>query len=641
MRETQLLKRFGRWDVVALLALAALLALYVNNLTGWMIFDDEGEYLYQVWRMTLGEVPYRDFLTPQLPAFLYTGLAVMSVAGKSLLAMRLATVAIAFATAIILYVAGRKHAGPLAGLISMVLYLLHPDVFRETRIWRNEPLFLLFVTAGLVVATWTPGKGRRRNVAIAGVLFGLATMAKLFGLLPAAGVSLWLFWEWWRRGRRPKELLLDALALAGPLFGTIGLFGLIFSSVSPEFLDLVLGHHLAQGSQLAFLEVLRAKAGLLWWYLGLYPVLLALAIASAWLGIRAGDARVRWAWQLVTVVAFAALSRELGQRHFMYLLPSFLLLAGWLLGAALHGSYRWPGRLVALAAIPLMVVPWMQINLDRAAWVDTDTARVLTIIEERTEPGSAILADDIGLAFYSDRPTTYSGAALSHGAVTSGQITGDLLMDEIVQDDVRMVIVDESLLTGNHMVFLRDYPRFHRFLEANFDRDGPVRRDYQELAIWTRQADQAWNVDDVLAIQYESGALFGETMVLGGYTLPETQVAPGDTLTLTLFWENEGPADNYWSVFVHLLSEDGQLIAQHDKVPYDGLYPPNQWWPGQVVDDDYALLIPPATSPGVYTLSIGMYDHLTGERLALRTPDGLPAPDNQITLPQPIRVVVE
>jgi hypothetical protein len=191
------------------------------------------------------------------------------------------------------------------------------------------------------------------------------------------------------------------------------------------------------------------------------------------------------------------------------------------------------------------------------------------------------------------------------------------------------------------MVFLRDYPRFHRFLEANFDYDGPVRRDYQELAIWTRKADQAWVLDDVLDIQYQSGALFGETMSLGGYTLPETQVAPGETLALTLFWENEGPADNYWSVFVHLVSGDGELIAQHDKVPYEGLYPPNQWWPGQVVDDDYQLLIPPATAPGTYRLTIGMYDHLTGQRLTLRTPDGQPAPDNQITLPQEIRVTAE
>ncbi len=641
MKDRQLFSRLRWWDLAAVLALAALLAIYVNNLTGWMIFDDEGEYLYQVWRMTLGEVPYRDFLTPQLPAFLYTGLAVMTAAGKSLLAMRLATVGMAFATAIILYIAGRKHAGPLAGLISMALYLLHPDVFRETRIFRNEPLFLLLVTAGLVVATWTPGKGRRRNVALAGLLFGLATMAKLFGLLPAAGVSLWLFWEWWRRGRRPKDLALDALALAGPLFGIIGLVGLIFSSVTPEFLDLVLGHHLAQGSQLSIWEVLGAKAGLLRWYVGLYPVLLALAIVSAILGIRLRDARIRWAWQLVTVLAFAALSRELGQRHFMYLLPSFLLLAGWLLSAALSGAYRWPGRVVALAAIPFMVVPWMQLNLDRANWVDTQTEQVVAIIEERSEPGATILADDIGLAFYSQRPTTYSGAALSHGAVTSGQITGDRLIGEIVADEVRMVIVDESLLTGNHMVFLRDYPRFHRFLEANFNYEGPVRRDFQELAIWTHKAGQEWQLEDVLDIQYESGALFGDTMSLAGYSLSNAELAPGERLDLTLFWENEGPADNYWSVFVHLVSEDGTLIAQHDKVPYDGLYPPNQWWPGQVVDDDYQLDVPPSTPPGTYTLVIGMYDHLTGDRLALRTPTGQPVADDQISLPQEIRVAAE
>jgi hypothetical protein len=64
-----------------------------------------------------------------------------------------------------------------------------------------------------------------------------------------------------------------------------------------------------------------------------------------------------------------------------------------------------------------------------------------------------------------------------------------VLIEEIVVDDVALVIVDESLLTGNHLVFLRDYPRFRRFLERNFDYEGPIRRDYQELAIWTRKPD--------------------------------------------------------------------------------------------------------------------------------------------------------
>ena len=70
------ISRFVRSVDGLALALALLLLMgYLFNLTGWRIHDDEGEYLYQLWRMTLGESPYRDFLTPQLPVFLYAGSA--------------------------------------------------------------------------------------------------------------------------------------------------------------------------------------------------------------------------------------------------------------------------------------------------------------------------------------------------------------------------------------------------------------------------------------------------------------------------------------------------------------------------------------------------------------------------------------
>jgi 4-amino-4-deoxy-L-arabinose transferase-like glycosyltransferase len=383
------------WDAAALATLVALLAFYIVNLTSWRIFDDEGEYLYQVWRMTLGEAPYRDFLTPQLPAFLYSGFAVMSLAGPSLMAMRLFSIGLAFASAALLYIAGRKHNGPTTGLIAMVLFLLHADVFRETRVFRNEPLFVFLITAGLVVATWTAGEKKRRNVAISGVFFGLATMTKLFGLLPAAGISLWLLFEWWLARKQLKELILDALALALPLFGTLALFFLVFSALTPEFADLVVGHHVAQGSQLPFLEVIADKLDLFWRYFSLYAVLLSAAVASAVLGFANRDSRRRWAWQLVTVLAFVFLSRQFGQGHFMYLLPSVVLLAGWLLATALSGSYRWWGRVAGAAALVIIVFPWMQLNIDRASWVDTETEAILAKIAEGSEQGSAILADDI------------------------------------------------------------------------------------------------------------------------------------------------------------------------------------------------------------------------------------------------------
>lgn len=637
--------RFTRTDGIAFLLLVLFFIAYVYNLDGWQIYDDEGEYLYQVWRMvTAGEVPYRDFLTPQLPVFLYAGAGVMSVAGVSLTAMRLYSVLLAFASATILYLAGRRHRGPLVGFLAAALLLMHPDVFRETRIFRNEPLLLLFVSAGLVISTW-PREGPKRSYLVAaGFCFALATLSKLFGILPAAGIGLWLLWDW-NQNRRPlREAAANIAALVLPMALVGGVTVLAFLFVTPEFLDLVLGHHLVQGGQLSLLEVLFDKLRLYAIYVGFYPALIAVSLVSAVLGFRQGDTRRRWLWQIPTVAAFLVISRQFGQRHFMYLLPALCLLAAWLLvdllqaTAGRHRRLVVVRRLVAGLLLALFVIPAVRANAYRASWIDTQTAGLVALIQERTAPGDVILADDIGLAFYARRPTTYSGAALSHGAVTSGQITGEILIEEILAGNVRMVLVDVSLLTGNHMVFLHDYPRFHRFLEANFQHMGRFNRDYQEIDVWWRETGTAFHRGDKVEIAHEDGTRFGQHMRLLGYGYEAQTLEPGEVLHFTLYWTSQAPAENYWSVFAHLIGPHGDLVAQDDKVPYGGLYPPDRWWPGQIVDDDYAIEIPSDAPPGEYALQIGMYDWQTGERLSLFTEAGEPLPDNQLRLEIPIHI---
>ncbi len=613
---------------------------YLNNLTGWFVFDDEGEYLYQVWRMAVaGEMPYRDFLTPQLPVFLFPGMAVMKLGAGSLWLMRFYSVVLAFSSAIVMFFAARKHHGLLMGVLALVLFLVHADVFKEMRIFRNEPLFVLLVTLGLVLATWPKTGPKPRLLAMSGVAFGLAAMVKLFGLLPAGGVGMWLLWDAWSHKRPFSQLIRLVIAFVLPLALVLLIIAGGFAIWSPHFFDLVLGHHLAQGSDEAFLTVLFRQIGLLGDYFSFYPILVGLALLSGILGFVQKDVRVRWVWQLPTAFALLVLSREFGQRHFMYLLPAIILLSSWLLAELLNGRYQWWGRIIGVIAIIAIIIPFIQQNKYRASWVDTETEPIVTLIQENSGPQDYILADDIGLAYYAQRPTTYSGAALSHGAVTSGQITGEILIDEIMQTNTRLVALDTSLLTGNHLVFLRDYPRFHRFLENNFTYIGQFDRDYQTVELWVRESGQPFVDEDIYFIEHPDGTKFGESMELLGYTIDNAQLNPGDTLTFKLFWTSTAPANNYWSVFSHLVdAKTGEVVGQHDKVPYDGVYPPNRWWPAQIIDDQYEIHIPEEVSPGAYHINVGMYDWQNGNRLDLITSDNEQIPDNVLQLTVPITI---
>jgi len=122
-------------------------------------------------------------------------------------------------------------------------------------------------------------------------------------------------------------------------------------------------------------------------------------------------------------------------------------------------------------------------------------------------------------------------------------------------------------------------------------------------------------------------ARFGENIQLNGYALDDAGLSPGDILPVTLFWEAQAPVAERYKVTVQLLDGAGQLIAQVDTEPGDGLTPTTTWDPGQVLAGRYGVLLPSGLPPGRYTLVVGLYHITTGERLPVAL-DGEPVGDH-------------
>jgi methylthioxylose transferase len=108
-----------------------------------------------------------------------------------------------------------------------------------------------------------------------------------------------------------------------------------------------------------------------------------------------------------------------------------------------------------------------------------------------------------------------------------------------------------------------------------------------------------------------------EPLQLSGYSLSSTSVLPGDNLELTLFWQAGGPASRPYTVFNHLINEDGVLVAQQDNWPVNGLWPPTCWRTGDEVVDTHSIAIPADAKAGTYHLLSGLYDRDNGIRVPL------------------------
>jgi hypothetical protein len=107
---------------------------------------------------------------------------------------------------------------------------------------------------------------------------------------------------------------------------------------------------------------------------------------------------------------------------------------------------------------------------------------------------------------------------------------------------------------------------------------------------------------------------FGPSILLAGYDLAG-ESRPGGNLQVTLHWQALDRLDADWTVFVHLVGADGQLVAQHDQPPQAGADPTSWWVPGEEIDDPLTLAIPNHVLPGPYTLRVGLYLPHNGRRL--------------------------
>jgi hypothetical protein len=97
-----------------------------------------------------------------------------------------------------------------------------------------------------------------------------------------------------------------------------------------------------------------------------------------------------------------------------------------------------------------------------------------------------------------------------------------------------------------------------------------------------------------------------------GYQTPQTVVHPAETVSLTLYWQILRPVELDYSLFVHLLGRQRQVIGQLDSYPGGGKWPTRLLKPGDILGDHYEVPISPAAelsqAPTRLQLAAGIYD---------------------------------
>ncbi len=126
-------------------------------------------------------------------------------------------------------------------------------------------------------------------------------------------------------------------------------------------------------------------------------------------------------------------------------------------------------------------------------------------------------------------------------------------------------------------------------------------------------------LDAMPEVQHPLEANFEDKLLFLGYDLKGRPAASGQFLRLSLYWKalpssppklggKEGGLEEDYGVSLRLLDDENRLWGWADRAPLNGHYPTSQWSPGQIVKDDYELLIDVGTPPGWYHLEMVVHD---------------------------------
>jgi hypothetical protein len=110
---------------------------------------------------------------------------------------------------------------------------------------------------------------------------------------------------------------------------------------------------------------------------------------------------------------------------------------------------------------------------------------------------------------------------------------------------------------------------------------------------------------------------FGDQAALIGYDLLPEEPHTGSTLSVILYWQSLAPMSVDYTVFLHLVDQEGNMAAQLDEQPTQGDYPTGFWRVGEQIRDIHIFPLSSTLPQGTYDLRVGLYCLPSGQRLPI------------------------
>ena len=480
------------------LFLAGFVVLYLVNITGWLMHDDEGTDFYEVWQLQQGKQPGVDFIAEQQPLFLLAGSTLVNAFGRSPLPLRLLSVIQVLLAALILAFAVHKVWDGVTAVMTLGLILGSGMVYEQARLFRPDPMMLAWEMIGLGALLLAVKNNRRGLWALAGICYGVGVLFKLFGIFPIVGIAFYFMNLLWRNRPRWREVIVTGLFFAVPfLLVSVGGSALLYGRLGFYYQE-AFEYHLNMGQENELSHQL-GNAVLAYAYFGLANVvfvfIIPLWILNSLKGWRErSEIRLALA-QLVSPIVFVAIMRPLHIRYFLYLTPPLAILLAWQCRLAISKiSLERPAFSRFTPLIMLLVIGFAILTTRGSIPAlllsrDAGTPALAEYVASHTQPGDVVLSDYAGINFFANRRSIYEASIIAGAQIEGGIITGQLLIDRLEEEQVEMVLIHVAggFPAPHQLIKLVDYGDFRLYLNDHFDLLTLFDRTGQRIEVYKRK----------------------------------------------------------------------------------------------------------------------------------------------------------
>jgi hypothetical protein len=456
--------------------------------------DDEGLYLYSAWRVSLGEIPYRDFFVSQTPfSFYFTGYL-----------FKIFSPDVGWARGIC-YI--------LFMMIAFFIYLISKDILKLNKYFSllNAAVFIFTKNINFLGKTFMPdcfmlfwgtialyfvlkaedrssSERRALYLFLFGFFGGLAALSKLFGILLLLGYYLFLIYSFITKQDKQKKILLRVLH---PLVGFFISFGIVYAFMLifiPSTYYCTLGFHLGKEKTVLGLSlVLNFLINLLKFIgnhnYGVVPVALVSIISGF---ILKKKEKILLFFLILPFLFLAFIPVDFLIRYLFFTLIAFSLFFGDSLRLI-----RSKKRIFSISFPVILIILILSLaptfNIKKILRYDQGTRDLVNYINEHSTPDDYIFSDFTGINFFSKRPCPPLLVDVSKAMTASGQITALDIERQCELYKVKIIFVHKRG-GAHHLINLKDYSEFQKYLDKKYTFEGTIKREIHEYEIYFRKS---------------------------------------------------------------------------------------------------------------------------------------------------------